>query len=256
MHLHGMYRILQTQGLDVCRDQQPPFRTHLLEVMGVMDLPTFAIGRQNPSLGFWRAYCSFRQKQSADNDGVEVMSGIPRSLIDIYSRIGEGGATEEDFWNWPGCRGNLLQHQLWEAYRMAGILTVRHGQLHEGSLKPSPQIYTNPAIPETDLLVPRILSCLDAICRASVEPEGRDSLVLNAVHYPVFVAGLQSKAINSDPALKNVVRRCFFLRRDLSEIGADGNLLLELLEECWQNPAGDTDVHALARSRGVELGLH
>ncbi|KAL5355112.1 hypothetical protein BJX96DRAFT_2026 [Aspergillus floccosus] len=256
MHLHGMYRILQTQGLDVCRDQRSPFRAHLLEVMGVMDLPTFAIGRQNPSLGFWKAYCTIRQKQSPDDDGVEVMSGIPRSLIDIFSRIEEGGATEEDFWNWPGCKGTLTQHQLWEAYRMAGILTVRHGQLHQGPPTARPQAPRNPRIPETGILVPRILSCLDAICRASVEPDGKDSLILNAIHYPVFVAGLQSKIINTDPAYKHVIRRCFFLRRNHSEIGVDGNLLLELLEECWQNPAGDTDVHALARSRGVELGLH
>ncbi|KAK1147553.1 hypothetical protein N8T08_000895 [Aspergillus melleus] len=107
MHLRGMYSILQSQGLDTDYRQQTIFRSHLLEVMGVMDLPSFAIGRQNPSLGFWRQYCRDRGEHASNE--VEVVSGLPRSLLDIFSCIGEGGATEEDFWDWPGAQGTLVQ---------------------------------------------------------------------------------------------------------------------------------------------------
>ncbi|KAL6230957.1 hypothetical protein BDW75DRAFT_244367 [Aspergillus navahoensis] len=51
MHLRGMYNILQSHGAERPRNQISAFRAHLLEVMGIMDLPTFAIGRQQPYLG-------------------------------------------------------------------------------------------------------------------------------------------------------------------------------------------------------------
>lgn len=262
MHLYGMYQILKTQGLNIFAAQQTPFRRHLLEVLGVMDLPTFSVGRQNPSLGFWRKYCRSRDadQQTPKDSDVEVVSGIPRSLIDIFSFIGEG-ATEEDFWNWPGSKGTMLQHQMWEAYRLAGILAVRHCQLHPESsedkwIGSTPHSRSHPGItiPDSSILVSRILSCLDAICRACAEPEGKDCLILNAVHYPVFVAGLQADIVNTEPGLKHVIRRCFCLRPNLLDIGGDGQLLLGFLEEYWRDPEG-TNLHELARSRGVELGL-
>ncbi|KAF9886873.1 hypothetical protein FE257_010996 [Aspergillus nanangensis] len=265
MHLHGMYRILCAQGLDEPLSQQTPFRTHLLEVMGVMDLPTFAIGRQNPPIGLWRRYLSPGRRKKLRHDGdVEVVSGLPRPLIDIFSKIGEGGATEHDFWNWPGGNGSLLQHQLWEAYRLAGILSIRHAQLHpmpdEGDSWDTPSAEQETrmgcVIPPTPILVSRVISCLDAICRVSAEPEERDSLILNAVHYPVFVAGLQADVVNADQKLKHIIRRCFYLRRNLTEIGGDGQSLLELLEEWWQCADGRTNIHLLAQARGLELGLH
>jgi hypothetical protein len=54
MHLEGMHNILQTHDLDDPYRTATPskFRTHLLEVMGVMDLPCFAVGRQTPASVF------------------------------------------------------------------------------------------------------------------------------------------------------------------------------------------------------------
>ncbi|PLB50117.1 hypothetical protein P170DRAFT_380493 [Aspergillus steynii IBT 23096] len=268
MHLHGIHTILQHQGLDTQYRQQSPFRSHLHEVMGVMDLPSFAIGRQNPPLGFWRRYCRNR----GGIDDVEVVSGLPRSLLDIFSCVGEGGATEEDFWDWPGSQGSFLQCQLWEAYRLAGMLTVRYAQLHGlsgqaiGSRSRSRSLSTSKSqsrarererertLPSTKVLVLRILSCLDAIARGSIEPDGKDSLVLNAIHYPIFVTGLQTGILDEDPGLKQVLRGCVALRRSRAEVGRDGQVLMDLLEEWWQSDR-ETSVHQLAQSRALELGL-
>lgn len=248
--------MLQSQGLDENYRHESGFRSHLLEVMGVMDLPSFAIGRQNPSLGVWRRYCRNRGEHTPDD--VEVVSGLPKSLLDIFSCIGEG-ATEEDFWDWPGMEGTLLQYQLWEAYRLAGILTIRHGQLHSNGASPSqpeqPSQCRRRALPQTKVIVSRILSSLTAISRGSMEPDGKDSLVINAIDYPVFVVGLQTEILNEDANLKQIVRGCFVLRRRRAEVEKDNQTLLGLLEEWWQSGHEMRSVHQLAQSRGLELGL-
>ncbi|KAH2599718.1 hypothetical protein KXV63_003861 [Aspergillus fumigatus] len=60
MHLRGMYTILRMHDVEGPQKHQErgAFRAHLFEVMGIMDLPTFSIGRRHPHLGFWRRYCS------------------------------------------------------------------------------------------------------------------------------------------------------------------------------------------------------
>jgi hypothetical protein len=264
MHLQGMHGILHFSGIGNARNAKTPFRAHLFEVMGVMDLPTFAIGRQHPHLGFWRRHCRNRGSTdgSSGGDEVEVVSGLPKSLVDIFSCIGEGGATEEDFWDWPGAQGNFLQCQLWEAYRLAGMLANRHGQVHfplswgEGVLQPGDgEKQRHRPLPSTAVIVSRIFSCVDAIHRASEEPEGRDTLIMNAVPYPVFIAGLQTEVMNNDPALKQLVRSHLILDSNGSVRRKQCKLELELLEEYWRYSSGTVSIHQLAQARGIELGL-
>ena len=122
MHIEGMYNILQSHS----PDDPPgiatlaPFRAHLLEVMGVMDMPCLALGRQRPPIGIWRRFC----QPTGPRHGIELVTGLPRSLLDLLAGIGFD-TTEQSFWDWPGEAGNFLQHYLWEAYRLAGILTIR-----------------------------------------------------------------------------------------------------------------------------------
>ncbi|KAF7592550.1 hypothetical protein BBP40_012774, partial [Aspergillus hancockii] len=267
MHLRGMYGILQAHGLNDPGEPQTEFRTHLLEVMGVMDLPTFTIGRV-ASLGFWRQHCRDRgtSQYRSDADEVEVVSGLPRSLLDIISCIGEG-ATEEDFWDWPGSPGSLHQHQLWEAHRLAGMLALRLGHLLLDF--PADEAVIGSAVvvdrkgrggrpfnsPKTTIITSRIVSHLDALCRALTQPEGHDSLILNAIKYPVFIAGLQADVVNADAELKEVIRRCLSAWQEQQGYARDYQLLLEILEEWWLRHGEMSSVHELALRRGMEIGL-
>ncbi|EXA30934.1 hypothetical protein FOVG_17711 [Fusarium oxysporum f. sp. pisi HDV247] len=83
---------------------------HLLEVLGVMDLPSMAIGRINPSIGVWKLL----RRQQDDSDegratGIEVASGVSRSLIDVFAGIADNDPdyTENRSWTWPGHIGIL-----------------------------------------------------------------------------------------------------------------------------------------------------
>ena len=260
MHLRGMYNILQSHGVERSRDQVSVFRAHLLEVLGIMDLPTFAIGRQYPYLGFWSQYC--RNHSPAEPCGeydVEVMSGLPRSLLDIFSCIGiEKGTTEEDFWNWPGAQGSFLQCQLWEAFRLAGMLVIRHGTLRlpfdQNTTTPQGQSHGGLAFPSTLILITRLLSCVDAVYRASLEAEAKDTLSINAIAYPVFVAGLQTDVLDKNPDLKEFVRNILVVTAEGPFWNKQYRLHLNLLEEYWTY-SGTVNIHEIAQLKGVELGL-
>jgi hypothetical protein len=261
-----MYGILQAHGL-TGREEKTEFRIHLLEVMGVMDMPTFTIGR-TASLGFWRQYCRDRatSQHNSDDDDVEVVSGLPRSLLDLISCIGEG-ATEEDFWNWPGSPGSLLQHQLWEAYRLAGMLAIRHDHLLPVSDRDGAFVRSAGQVrhkegkacsftpPKTSIITSRIVGHLDALCRALMQPEKHGSLILNALKYPVFMAGLQANIINANAELKDVIRRCLSTWQEQQGYARDYHLVLEILEEWWLRHDEMSSVHELALQRGMEIGL-
>ncbi|KAL2808277.1 C6 finger domain protein [Aspergillus granulosus] len=257
MHLRGMHNIFQLGGVDTTRGADKTFRAHLFEVLGIMDLPTFAIGRQYPHLGFWRQYCRNRcyTEEPYTQDDVEVVSGLPRSLVDIFSCIGDD-ATEQDFWNWPGVMGSFVQCQLWEAYRLAGVLAIRDGNLHPSvQRRDAREQCQQTALPSTAVLVARLLSCVDAVNRASAGPDARDTLAINAIPYPTFIAGLQTDILTEYPSLKESVR--IFLLRAAAEPfwNKQYRIMLDLLEEYWTCTPGTVTIHQLAQAREIEVGL-
>jgi hypothetical protein len=107
----------------------------------------------------------------------------------------------------------------------------------------------------TTVIVSRLLSSVDAVCRASLDPERWDTLIINAISYPVCVAGLQSDILQRDPTVKEFIRKALRLTGEGPFWNRQYRLLLDLLEEYWTYPVGAVDIDQLARARGVELGL-
>lgn len=70
-----------------------------------------------------------------DDDPVEPVSGLPRSLLDIFCCLEEPDC-EEKLWLWPGREGDVLQIYLWDAFRAAAML--KHRELTEGRDTRSP----------------------------------------------------------------------------------------------------------------------
>lgn len=257
MHLEGMHNILHDRGLGHSHAQETPFRRHLIEVMGVMDLPTFSVGRQNACIGIWHRYC----RGIGYGEEIESVSGLPRSLLDIIAGIGYG-TVEEDFLNWPGEQGSFLQCYLWEAHRLAGILALRRFEGRPGgnvrrSRSGSPH---NPATPpKTGVLVTQALANLDAIRRGCAGPGTSHGLIMNAVNYPLFFAGLELSTLDQHNEWKELIRNFYCdngERRDRERRdGAQYQLLLKLLGEFWRRNDSAMDVNGLAGDMGMELGL-
>ncbi|KAJ5170364.1 uncharacterized protein N7500_003147 [Penicillium coprophilum] len=249
MHLEGMHNILQSHGLDDLHPKptQTHFRVHLLEVMGVMDLTCFSVGRQVPEIGIWRRYC----QPATPRYGIEPVSGLPRTLLDLFAGIGVE-TTEQSLWDWPGETGSFLQCYLWEAHRLAGILTVRQRANISSTLIPKNNVSTwrQPAKcpADTSALVARVLASLDALRLASAERPTEDIFIKNAILFPMFVAGLEVGVLCCKPEWQQTIRKALLDSHQCE-------ILLSLLEELWRKEDPNLNVHELARQRGLEIGL-
>ncbi|KAJ5675539.1 hypothetical protein N7462_008436 [Penicillium macrosclerotiorum] len=250
MHLEGMHNILQSHGLD---DQQSTirqslFRAHLLEVMGVMDIPCVAVGRQRPSIGIWRRFC----QPTGPRHGIEPVTGLPRTLVDLFAGI-DFDTTEQSFWDWSGEAGSFLQCYLWEAHRLAGILTLRRNARLGKQLSPDMSESASWRHPikcplDETVLVARILANLDALRLAYFERPTEEPCIRNAVNLPLFIAGLEVTVISHNPQWQRTIRSCVLGSRQ-------DEILLDILEELWHRNDPMLDVDDIARARGVEMGL-
>lgn len=179
-------------NLSPLTDPEPEL-TQAIEVMGVFDLPPLVVGRQTPSLNVWRRYRLGQLIRSVEEiDSVEMVTGIPRSMIDMLA-YEDGQLTEEHLWLWPGCAGTLLQCQLWEAYKYAMMLKIRR-QRRTGTTVPqyhSPIQARKTKLPDDNLLLIKALSAIDAVYNGARQPAAADSLVLNAILYPLFIVGVE-----------------------------------------------------------------
>lgn len=250
MHIEGMYSILQSHS----PDDPPgiatltPFRAHLLEVMGVMDMPCLALGRQRPPIGIWRRFC----QPTGPRHGIELVTGLPRSLLDLLAGIGFD-TTEQSFWDWPGEAGNFLQHYLWEAYRLAGILTIRQcerlGNASPGG-PPSRSMWRQASSCPADssMLAARVLANVDALRLGCLERPNEDPFIKNSILFPIVVAGLEVDIIRKYPRFQETIRICF--------LGSyQDHILLEILEEVWRRDDPGLDINDLVRASGIEMGL-
>ncbi|KAJ5375634.1 hypothetical protein N7517_007640 [Penicillium concentricum] len=245
MHIEGMYNILQIRSPEHSTGMEAatPFRTHLLEVMGVMDIPCFAIGRQTSPIGIWRRFC----QSTGPRHGIEPVTGLPRSLLNLLAGI-DTDTTEQSFWDWAGEAGTFSQCHLWEAYRLAGILTIHQRRRSSGS----PQSHSTrrrselcPADPS--ILVARIVANVDALRLGCLErPE--ENYLNNSIIFPNFVAGLEVDVMRQNLEWQEAIRRC-------SSGTRQDDMLLEILQELWLLDDSTLDINDLARARGVEMGL-
>ena len=180
-YLNSMKDLYQLHG-DFSRLAHDPLYNigiqHSLEVMAIMDLPSMVIVRPGPSLGIWKR---FRASQDTWQQGrlkdVETISGIPRSLLDVFATVfGEANhngfsGVEASLWIWPGELGDFRQCQLWEAWRFAAILNLRRWQAfpHTFGFHPPGTRESTPASSARDIILVRLLSFLKAVSRDESE---------------------------------------------------------------------------------------
>lgn len=251
MHLEGMYRIMQTQPLSPLETPIPGLHTHLMEVMGIMDIDILIVGRLTPHLGIWRKHrASVRGNADIEDAKVEVVTGLPHTLLDLLDGIGKH-TTELDLWNWPGQKGSLLQSQLWESHRLSGMLSVRRCLRQAGK---TARTEAERHLPSNEILVLRILSCIDAIMIAHTTSQDSGVYVINAIHYPVFNSGLELEVLRDNPEYRDRIIQYLNVARK-SPYKVIPISLQSVLADFWEIGNPDLDVHGLARSKNIETVL-
>lgn len=185
---------------------------------------------------------------------MEPITGIPRSLLDLFSCIGLG-ATEEDFWRWPGEVGTFAQSHTWEAYRYSGILVLRrHNGDHSEKLATchNEDIQCHPDA----IAVNRILSSIDAVYGAKTFRVSGDEAIPHNIAYPLFIAGSQSRVMVQHVEWKEAIRSKF-QQLIQSDKYWQTEKIFDLLQEAWDRwEIGQmSNTFEIARERGLELGL-
>jgi hypothetical protein len=240
-----------------------PYGHHAVETLGFMDLPTLVIGRQPLSRGIWRRYrqCPHPLRQGERAGGIEPVSGLPRSLLDLFSRIEEPNI-QLDFQLWPGETGDYLQCQLWEAYRLAGVLMAKRvGQLRSSeacpniSDRPPGSNNTVPTGSNTHAYIHRLFSALEAVWLGSAQAHTKGSLVMNAFLYPAFVSGLEVDFLEANPQWAEKLRQYFDVIQQRYHDHSSKNAWEFLQEFSAAYGQDDKFRRLLNGSRGLEISL-
>ncbi|KAH7002797.1 hypothetical protein EDB82DRAFT_469636 [Fusarium venenatum] len=200
------------------------------------------IGRDTPTLSIW-GYLRAGQAATPEGlvGGVESISGIPRSLLDIIARIGIPTA-EEEFAAWPGHEGSVPHCHLWEAFRLAGILLSRR------------QNHISNSSPTNEVLVCRLVATLDALYETRHREEYRHILATNSILYPYTAARLEVSILRQRPSWLKALRKYAELC-DAYRDTPNALILEEILDNAMDRGDNDVDLDKQAQQRGVELSL-
>ncbi|KAJ4359845.1 uncharacterized protein N0V89_000401 [Didymosphaeria variabile] len=227
------------------------YTSHAIEVAGVMDLPTYQLGRPLPCRHIWRRFRAYQANTNSLKPGVEPVSGLPRSLLDCFARI-EDPDSIDSFWLWPGELGESAQCLLWEAYRLAGVLVAL--RLHR-TLNPTTAPVTKLwSVPDRTILVNRLIANIDSVQRSVSTPAESQLLVTNALVYPVFVAGMHVTYMHRWPNWKQVVLDFFTISMANDKINNTKHVL-EILQDAWAHDNHDFDFDDAAKRKGLEIAL-
>ncbi|KAK7441502.1 hypothetical protein Landi51_10155 [Colletotrichum acutatum] len=220
--------------------------THFpLELMAVMDIPTFVRGRCTMTLCLWqRLRQGKRSHNTEQDDGIEGVTSLPRSLLDIFSSI-QNEASESAFISWPGEVGEIPQFHLWEAYRFAGILT---GRRLRKDLCPSSLALS------TEVVVGRLVAAIDALCDTRNRPEYSHLLTSNSLLYPYVAARLEVATLRRRPSWMELLRRACDICQPYGKTANAGNIA-RMLDEAWEVGDDDYDIDEQAKRRNVEIAL-
>ncbi|KAJ9426123.1 amidohydrolase family-domain-containing protein [Fusarium oxysporum] len=195
-----------------------------LEAMAIMDIPTFVRGRDTPTLGIW-GFLRSAQKASSTGlvGGVESVSGLPRSLLDIFGRMAHEDV-EEALADWEGHEGSIPHVHLWEAFRLSGILlSRRHKRTHSDS-------------PSNEIL----------------REEYAHILATNSMLYPYTAARLEVTILQTRPTWVQTLRRCGSIC-DAYRDTPNALILEEILDKALERGDNDVDLDKETKLRGVEL---
>lgn len=257
IHIHGVERLLDERAALSPLDNVEPAFISAIEVMGVMDIDVFCVGRQSPSLKAWRRHREGQfVRYEEEPDTVQSMAGLPRSLLDLLA-IANDELTQEQIWLWPGCEGTYLQCQLWEAYRFSVMLFIEE----RDSLRSPTSFHHSPTgviikLPSHNLILTRALSAIDAVYNGQSKPDAANSLVLNAMYFPLFQVSVEVLSSEDQDGRHALVEKWFdkLIEKDVFENTKQAWTIAQAIGRKRREGFQCTP-DEVARSMGIELGL-
>ncbi|KAK1593450.1 uncharacterized protein LY79DRAFT_551894 [Colletotrichum navitas] len=257
-----LYHLETDMGRLLPGPDHDPTVQHTLEVLSIMDMEPMVIGRRTPSMGIWRHLRKVQDSwQGGRMGGIEVLTGMPRTLLDVLADIRHSGAQELEarLWAWPGDVGLYAQCILWDCWRYTAVLHVRRIERKETKMRSSVEAIqhvveagkTTP-FPSREVILCRLVASVYALHRAIELPENKHLLVHNGLMYPLVIGSLEVPLLASHPEWKQVFDdvRTLFTKADPPRLI---NSIVEVLDEAWKEGSDTYDIEEAARSREVEI---
>ncbi|OHF00185.1 hypothetical protein CORC01_04593 [Colletotrichum orchidophilum] len=235
---------------------------HCIEVLSIMDMDVMVIGRITPSMSVWRKLRKVQDTWEGGRlGGVETVSGLPRSLLDILADMRESSAKdiEARLWAWPGEIGEHAQCILWDCWRYTAVLDARQSDRFKRQKAPANED-DGPGLdkgdpspfPSREVVMCRLAASVYALYRAVEMPANHHLLVHNGLMYPLVIGSLEVPILKAHPEWKQVFDdvRSSFLRKDSFRLM---NMVNEVLNEAWREGTDTFDIVEAARVRGIEI---
>lgn len=245
--LRGLREVLDHRGL-LSSPQRPQLADHLLEVIGLLDIPHLTINRLSKPLDIWKTYMAPYRLS-----GIDQTSGLPFTLVNIFAEL-ESPAAEKRLWDWPGEAGDeFIQIHLWEAFRAAGILHSRSLQSNRASK--AVDAASNGKLREDTLLM-KIFASIQAIVDSGAFTFRQP--LAEAMLYPLFIGSL---FIRDNAPQRKLARVAFHYLMDNTE-SRTNHVAWDIIIEVWERAKSRLGVNRFhlatefARELNVELYLY
>lgn len=232
IHLNGIASIFHER-----RMIQPPTddARELAGLIGVLDLPTYSLGRQNKHLHLWHDFCM-------GQSGLEEVTGLPCSLVDLLASPMDDDI-EERLLQWPGEPSEPVMSKIWEATQYAGLILVREYRTVHG-------LPLNPETQSSAFAVEHVLTLLQDL-RAGMDVSAFGTT--QAFLFPLVAAASQPKALTAEN--RAFIKECIVTL-------ADGSLsnypyyeaAVIVIERLWASD-GTRSLDHITRELNFELGL-
>ena len=258
LHLSGLETIITQRGLADHGKNHDSLTEFIVEGIGLLDLPGATLGRRRACQHIWS-----RLVTPLGARGIEPVTGLPRSLINIMARV-DAPEASRDLIAWvPQERAeHVLQYPYWEAFRLMLLLInqdlIRLQQPSDSTTsfaEESPPLMSPDA--KTESLVMRILASVKALQNVEIEDPFRIPLQ-NCILWPLFTAALHTDAISPTRELLAHQFQAFVARRNKLVDRTAWTVLVEV----WARRDADVKLHALQVANdfvfdmGVELHLY
>ncbi|KAK1622340.1 hypothetical protein BDP81DRAFT_485527 [Colletotrichum phormii] len=237
---------------------------HSIEVWSIMDMDIMVIGRITPSMNIWRNLRKVQDSWEGGRlGGVETVSGLPRSLLDILADMRENSERDIEYqlWSWPGEIGEHAQCMLWDCWRYTAVLHARRLNRCRKNKAPSdsegglgPKSDDLSPFPSREVIMCRLTASVYALYRAVQMPANHHLLVHNGLMYPLVIGSLEVPILNTHPEWKQVFNdvRSSFLRKDSFRLI---NMVDEVIEEAWREETDTFNIEEAAKARGNEIAV-
>lgn len=236
-HLNAMMAVLKSRGeLDAISPEDSECED-FLRALGSLELPSHILNRKTQHYHFWSQYCR-------GGTGVEEGCGLPCSLIDLLSQLGNPSTTDA-LLSWQAPEGELAQICSWDATRFAAIIRAFEDSKTDQGLDVATWLMCK-GISLQDL-VDSVLTCVQE-CLPRVPPElGHFKQTLL---FPLVMAASQRNLLSAEA--KDFI--CQTIQHEASERNYYHYLgVVRIIQAHWANDA--ETIEETARRMDIELGL-